>query len=115
MLAVIANKIDGASKNASFKSLKRFRDGKFTDLEHKLSEGIRHEVLHIITRPTRFFCELTEQMEHDERHMVKNRFELEEKRANEVNLLEEHYKHFLTGINDSLDLVESFFDEKFFK
>jgi hypothetical protein len=47
--------------------------------------------------------------------MVKNRFELEEKRANEVKLLEEHYKHFLTGIDDSLDLVESFFDEKFFK
>ena len=115
VLAAIANKIDGASKNDNFKSLKKFRDGEFKELEHKLSEGIRHEVIHIITRPTRFWCELLEQIEHDEKYMVKNRFELEEKRANEVKLLEEHYKHFLTGIDDSLDLVESFFDEKFFK
>ena len=115
VLAAIASKIGGVIENYSFKSLKKFRDGKFMELEHKLSEGIRHEVIHIITRHTRFWCELMEQIDFDEQQMVKNRLELEEKRANEVNLLEEHYKLYLAGINDALDLIESFYDDKFFK
>ncbi len=108
VLQAIPTQIVDVIQDDNFKNLKNFRDKRFSELEFKLAGGARHETTHVISRSTRFFFEHIEKFELGS---VKQK----RRRENELNLLEDHYKLFIEGINDSLNLINTHFDEKFYE
>jgi hypothetical protein len=103
----LPKKVYGVTTDDNFKVLKRFRDGRFRDLEMDLSGGARHETTHILSRSTRFFLEFLEQFEPGS-----NKSEI--RREEELNILKEHYEHLFEGINCAYELIDTHFDIKYF-
>lgn len=108
VLQAIPNRISDVIQDANFKNLKIFRDMRFSELEFKLAGGARHETTHVISRSTRFFCEFAEQFE-------LGSVKLMIRRENELKLLEDHFQLLIEGINHSLNLINTHFDEKLYK
>jgi hypothetical protein len=107
VLQAMPNQIRDVIHDDNFKNLKNFRDKRFSELEFKLAGGARHETTHVISRSTRFFFEFAEQ------------FKLRSDKANirrqdELKLLKDHHELFMEGINDTLNLINTHFDEKFY-
>lgn len=107
VLQAIPNRIRNVTQDNNFKSLKKFRDGRFSELEYKLGGGARHETTHVISRDTRFFFEF---LEHE---LGSDEFKV--RRDNELKLLEEHYNVLIEGIKHSLNLINTRFDEKVYE
>lgn len=108
VLKSLPKKVESVVNDGSFMSLKKFRDEKLHDLEYKYGGGARHETTHVISRSTRFFCEVLEKFKIGSDEMEKRRVE-------ELKVLEDHHKFYIKGIQDSLDLMKSNVSRKFFK
>ena len=61
---------------------------------------------HVVSRDTRFYFEYLEK-----RELGSNKFKV--RRENELKILEDHYKLLIEGINHSLNLINTRFDENF--
>jgi len=108
VLKSLPKNVDNLEKDESFKSLKKFRDEKLQDLEYKYGGGARHETTHVISRSTRYFYEVLEKFKIGSDEMEKRRVE-------ELQILEDHHKFYIKGIQDSLELIKSNFFRKLFK
>lgn len=107
VLKLLPKKVDNIEIDDSFKSLKKFRDEKLHDLEYKYGGGARHETTHVISRSTRYFCEVLEKFRIGSD-------EMETRREEELHLLKDHHKLYIKGIHDSLELIQSNFSRQFF-
>lgn len=107
VLNALPKHVNGITTDDNFKRLKRFRDGKFGDLEMNLSGGARHETTHILSRGTRFFLEFLEQFE-------PGSDKSEIRRKEDLNILKEHYGHLFEGINCAYELIDTRFEQKYF-
>jgi len=119
ILKEIPNRVHQIEKNDNYKRLKNFRDHNLIDLEYKLGEGARHETTHLISRSTRFFCEFTEILtknkEFNPKIQRQKAEEIKERQTRDLRLLEEHFGHYINGIDNTLNLIGSYFDKIFYE
>jgi hypothetical protein len=97
----ILEKLSVVETNAAFQELKSFRHSKFLELEGMVGQGLRHEATHLISTNTRFMTEILERFspQHLETQMTPEK-------AHE--LLISHYRYYVAGINQALNLIDTY-------
>lgn len=88
------------TNQAEFKSLKKFRDTDFNNLEAKVGEGARHEATHLVSPQTRHLFEFLDA------HVGNLGSIPPDIRPKErLEFLKKHYELYISGIEDASKLI----------